>query len=287
MDFSTEKIKAKISEAKDYDSLEALIKMMKDDIVEAALYVKSFGTVEGIKENILDSAQRLVKQLKFLPTSVITNDAFLQDKIHLLKDSTSYILKDLIEIRREGQDLIPSIPQREWKCLMFGLDGVGKTSILYWIKIGGKLQVAPTVGFNVVSIQHQNQNFTVWDVSGAPKLRPHWAFYYSETDALIFVVDCSDKERIKVVREELHKLLEESTLKGVKLLIYANKQDLDGYKPVDLVQIFDLVILRDRDWFVQGCWVSTGEGISEGLDWLVKELSIQKKKREMKNGRDE
>jgi GTPase SAR1 family protein len=49
---------------------------------------------------------------------------------------------------------------------MVGLDGVGKTSILYRIKLGEVLSTVPTVGFNVETIEHKSLKFTIWDVGG-------------------------------------------------------------------------------------------------------------------------
>jgi hypothetical protein len=51
-------------------------------------------------------------------------------------------------------------------------------------------------GFNVEKVQYKNVQFTVWDVGGQEKLRPLWKHYFSNTDALIYVVDCLDKDRI-------------------------------------------------------------------------------------------
>ena len=45
-------------------------------------------------------------------------------------------------------------------------------------------------------VQYKNVEFTVWDVGGQEKLRPLWKHYFSDTDALIYVVDCLDRDRI-------------------------------------------------------------------------------------------
>lgn len=42
--------------------------------------------------------------------------------------------------------------------------------------------------------------------------------------AIIYVVDSSDTERIGVSREEFHNILSEEELAGAKILVYANKQ---------------------------------------------------------------
>lgn len=58
------------------------------------------------------------------------------------------------------------------------------------------------VGFNVEKVQYKNVVFTVWDVGGQEKLRPLWRHYFNNTDALIYVVDCCDRERVSKAASE-------------------------------------------------------------------------------------
>ena len=60
------------------------------------------------------------------------------------------------------------------RILMIGLEGAGKTSILYQLKNGEKVKTIPTIGFNVETIDYQGLNFTVWDVGGQDKIRVLW-----------------------------------------------------------------------------------------------------------------
>ena len=47
------------------------------------------------------------------------------------------------------------------------------------------------------------------DVGGQKTLRSYWRNYFEKTDALIWVVDATDRLRIDDCREELHGLLQE------------------------------------------------------------------------------
>jgi hypothetical protein len=58
---------------------------------------------------------------------------------------------------------------------------LGKTTILYKMKMGELVTTIPTIGFNVESIQYQNVSFTVWDVGGQDKIRPLWRHYFDNT----------------------------------------------------------------------------------------------------------
>jgi len=44
-------------------------------------------------------------------------------------------------------------------------------------------------------------------MSGAGKYRNLWEHYYKDAQAIIFVIDCSDKLRMCVVKEELQAML--------------------------------------------------------------------------------
>lgn len=47
------------------------------------------------------------------------------------------------------------------------------------------------------------------DVGGQRTLRPYWRNYFEQTDALVWVVDSSDRMRMEDCKNELHSLLTE------------------------------------------------------------------------------
>ena len=170
---------------------------------------------------------------------------------------------------------------KESRILMLGLDAAGKTTILYKFKLGEVVSTIPTIGFNVETVRYKNIEFNIWDIGGQEKIRPLWRHYYQNTDAIIFVVDSSDKDRMNDsnkykcnVNYELHQLLSDDLLRDTILLIYANKQDMPNALSIkDIVQLLELNKLRNRHWFIQGTNAITGEGLYEGLDWLTKTLN--------------
>lgn len=50
----------------------------------------------------------------------------------------------------------------------------------------------------------------VWDLGGQTSIRPYWRCYYPNTDAIVFVVDSSDRERMSIAKQELMAMLEVS-----------------------------------------------------------------------------
>lgn len=83
---------------------------------------------------------------------------------------------------------------------------------------------ASAIGFNVETVSYKNIKFQVWDLGGQTSIRPYWRCYYPNTQAIIYVVDSSDVERIGISKEEFHAIVEEEELKDALILVYANKQ---------------------------------------------------------------
>uniref|UniRef100_A0A2K5SF89 E3 ubiquitin-protein ligase TRIM23 n=1 Tax=Cebus imitator TaxID=2715852 RepID=A0A2K5SF89_CEBIM len=165
-------------------------------------------------------------------------------------------------------------PKMEIRVVTLGLDGAGKTTILFKLKQDEFMQPIPTIGFNVETVEYKNLKFTIWDVGGKHKLRPLWKHYYLNTQAVVFVVDSSHRDRISEAHSELAKLLTEKELRDALLLIFANKQDVAGALSVE--EITELLSLHKlccgRSWYIQGCDARSGMGLYEGLDWLSRQL---------------
>lgn len=152
---------------------------------------------------------------------------------------------------------------------MLGLDGVGKSTLLYKLKYDESVATVPTVGFNVVMLELEDTKLglTVWDVGGQRRMRPHWSHYYAGTEVLVFVVDSWDRRRLEEARKELHQVLRSPGLKKVPLVVLANKQDIPrAASAAEIALRLDLRRLcGGRDWFVQPCSARTGVGLEEGF----------------------
>ncbi|KAL4928495.1 ADP-ribosylation factor family protein [Aspergillus undulatus] len=166
---------------------------------------------------------------------------------------------------------------KEMRILMLGLDAAGKTTILYKLKLTNQdVTTIPTVGFNVESVTYKNVKFNVWDVGGQDKIRPLWRHYYSGTQGLIFVVDSSDTARMEEARSELHKIINDREMKDALLLVFANKQDVQGHlSPDEVTSALKLHSLKDKTWYVAPSVATDGTGIFEGLAWLSNNVKIQ------------
>ena len=165
--------------------------------------------------------------------------------------------------------------KRELRILMVGLDSAGKSTIVATMQIG-KAPVSamkPTIGFNLEEITFQSLKLKVWDISGQEKFRELWKHYYEGSNGIIFVVDSIDQVRIGEVRDEFQRVLMEQDLRYVRLLVFANKQDLPNpISAKELKASLGLGPEHEGKIKVQECSAKSNTGLIEGFTWLVDEI---------------
>ncbi|KAH9760189.1 ADP-ribosylation factor 3 [Citrus sinensis] len=163
---------------------------------------------------------------------------------------------------------------KEARILVLGLDNAGKTTILYRLQMGEVVSTIPTIGFNVETVQYNNIKFQVWDLvvytlncsrvgfkvlerGGQTSIRPYWRCYFPNTEAVIYVVDSSDTDRIQTAKEEFHAILE----------------DLPGaLDDAAVSEALELHKIKNRQWAIFKTCAIKGEGLFEGMDWLSNTL---------------
>ncbi|RDB18052.1 ADP-ribosylation factor-like protein 8A [Hypsizygus marmoreus] len=152
-----------------------------------------------------------------------------------------------------------------------GLQASGKTSFVNVITSGQWSEdVVPTVAFNFRKIRKGNVTLRVWDVAGQPKFRSMWERYCNGVDAIAFVVDSADTEKLNTARFELHQLLAQPSLVGVPLLVLGNKNDIEGHATVkDLISALQLEKIRDRPVSCYSCSMKSQHNLDIVMQWLT------------------
>ena len=112
------------------------------------------------------------------------------------------------------------------RCLMLGLKGAGKLTILFKLKLGMHYPSIPVIDFDFYYYYYYYYTICAFHIGDQYNDKPIWRRYYNNTKFLIFVIDSADMSNIDEACAELHKILEEEQLKDAALLVYANKQDL-------------------------------------------------------------
>ncbi|KAJ3360370.1 hypothetical protein GGF32_008430 [Allomyces javanicus] len=170
---------------------------------------------------------------------------------------------------------------RKASLLVVGLDNAGKSTIVQHYKPESSRvpadQIPPTVGFHIDRFTRDHVQLTVFDMSGSARYRDLWPYYAAETDAVVFVIDAADKTRIECARRELLDVLHNSELKvrECPFLFLCNKCDLANTMPAaEIAAILGLDAFKDRSWYICECSALTGQGLSEGMAWLIEQLSV-------------
>jgi len=185
------------------------------------------------------------------------------------KSKTTAVTMGLLSILRK----LKSSPDRELRILLLGLDNAGKTTLLKTLASEDVSQITPTQGFNIKSVQSDGFKLNVWDIGGQRKIRPYWRNYFENTDILIYVIDSADPKRFEETGQELQELLAEEKLVGVPLMIYANKQDLQHATAASgIAEGLGLHHIKDRPWQIQPCAATSGEGVKDGMEWVIKNI---------------
>ena len=95
--------------------------------------------------------------------------------------------------------------KKEYSILIIGLDNAGKTTILENLKYiynNTKIQnTIPTIGLNICRISTSNSVYRIWDLGGSESLIPLWKNYFNDANAIIFVIDSTDSDRLTANKE--------------------------------------------------------------------------------------
>ncbi|KAK9300799.1 hypothetical protein QLX08_006653 [Tetragonisca angustula] len=152
------------------------------------------------------------------------------------------------------------VQKDEYFILILGLDNAGKTTYLEAAKTKFTKNYKAGVRFNF------------WDLGGQEELRSLWDKYYAESHAVIYIVDSSDREKISESKETFDRVISSEHLIGVPLLVLANKQDVPdcmGVREVKPIFNQNAHLIGRRDCMVMPVSALNGDGIDEGIHWLV------------------
>ena len=160
--------------------------------------------------------------------------------------------------------------------LLLGLDNAGKSTLLFGLKGEQVDTVTPTIGFRPSTVVKGKYTIQWFDVGGAKNFRRVWQSYYSEVHGVIFVVDAADRERFEEAKETLAMTLESEGIGGKPVLVFANKQDLDGAADAkELSEQLGLLSRKQVRHNVSACTAKGAEGappdsrIGTALKWLL------------------
>ncbi len=148
------------------------------------------------------------------------------------------------------------------KILFLGLDHAGKTTLMHMLKDDRVVQHQPTQYPTSEEIQLGGINFKAFDLGGHEIARRVWKDYYAKVDAIVYLVDSSDRERFPESKKELDGLLGDDSLSTVPFLILGNKIDIPTAASEDEL----------RNWL--GLTYTTGKGKVNLTDSKIRPVEV-------------
>jgi len=161
--------------------------------------------------------------------------------------------------------------KEEMELTLVGLQHAGKTTFVNVIASGNfNGDMIPTVGFNMRKISKGNVTIKLWDIGGQPRFRSMWERYCRGVNAIVYMVDAADPEKIEASRNELHNLLEKPQLAGIPVLVLGNKRDLpEALDENGLIEKMNLNAIQDREICCYSISCKEKDNIDITLQWLI------------------
>lgn len=161
----------------------------------------------------------------------------------------------------------------EVNLLVMGFSRVGKTSIIKKLK-GINSASVTTIGLSIERMEYNGKMINFYDVGGQRRIKTIKKLINEHIDGVVCVVDSNDVAGWQDVHEDLFRVLGFKELKDAYLLVYANKQDLpSALKPAQVSNKLHLNEITTHPWNIVGSSAVNGEGIHEGLDWLMLQIN--------------
>lgn len=180
------------------------------------------------------------------------------------------LLSMFIDIRRFGDEVLEKPSEIEYyyqketffKVFLFGIDEVGKSTLVRWLKTGefNENFFTPTRKFNIEYILAEEKGLLAfWDMPGQKIFRKKWLKGLQDSNIIIYMIDIANQRRFEESKREFWNIINRSELTGIPLLIIGNKIDLIKYSDdnfddqlenlkLELSDYFDFNNIKNREW---------------------------------------
>jgi len=201
----------------------------------------------------------------------------------------NFLISMFIDIRRYGDEVVDKHPAIEVhyqdgvnKVFLFGIDEVGKSSLVRRLKTGEYNDnfFTPTRKFVIEYIQRNDSLLAFWDMPGQRIFRKKWLIGVQDSNIIVYMIDLANQLRFEESKIEFWKILNRYELSGIPLLILGNKCDLLNCSDKseddqstrlrnELFTYFELDNIQSREWKFLFTSVKTNYKIDNVIDSII------------------
>ncbi|CAG8804255.1 21242_t:CDS:2, partial [Racocetra persica] len=138
--------------------------------------------------------------------------------------------------------------------------------------------MTPTIEPSLRKVTMRYINMQIWDIGGQPRFRSLWEQYCTGVNAIVFVIDSADHEKLGAARIELGSLLEKPPLANIPVLVLGNKNDLPEALPVEkIIDEMNLKSITNREISCYSFSAKNQVNLDFTLDWLTEKSKITRR----------
>ena len=161
--------------------------------------------------------------------------------------------------------------KKNYKVILLGSSGVGKTSIMNLFSKKNIAHVSPTIGseFCLMESKKYNHRLQLWDCAGQERYRAVTRIYYRDIQGCILVFDLSDIKSLYDIRDYWVKEVEKNNTINPIFILVGNKSDLRINTDYEIIK----TIVKDYNMKYVETSVVKNENISEIFNFMSDYLS--------------